>query len=107
MRTIIIILLLTSHSILQGQSSQPVSNQNNTTIQCAELIQWPPLSAEESDPRGNIVSGYREGSIFIYTLNNQVLIQSQYYFDSAFDNAGKPGFSELRQRTMVFTKAFF
>jgi hypothetical protein len=104
MHTKIVILLLAGHSILQGQSSVPAGNQQNGPIQCVELSQWPQVSAEESNPGGTVVTGIRESTTLIYTYYNQVLIRSGYYFDSAFDNAGRPAFTELRHRTMVFTK---
>jgi hypothetical protein len=104
MRTKITILLLASHSIAQGQSSLPVSNQQNATIQCVAVTQLPPVSVKEQDSSGKIISGYTEGTTFIYTCNRQVLIQTWYQFDSAFDKAGKPTFGQQRYRSFVFTK---
>jgi hypothetical protein len=110
MRTKIITLLLACHGIVQGQSSRPAATNTreqsgpNWPIQCVELRQQPAVYVEETDPRGKTVKGYRDSTTFIYTRNNQVLVQSWYQVDSAFDDKGRPGFSQLRQRSLVFTK---
>jgi hypothetical protein len=110
LRTKIIILLLAGHGALQAQNSQPAASnteqrsEQNWPIQCVELTQLPQLSVKEQDTSGNVVFGYTEGSTFIYTFNRQVLIQSWYQVDSAFDKAGKPAYSKQRYRSFVFTK---
>jgi hypothetical protein len=99
-----ILLLLASHSILQGQGSQPVSDKNSVAIQCVQVSQSIPLVTAEA--QGFTTMRHSAGSAFIYTYNNQVLIQSDYYFDSAYSKKGKPNFNfnALRHYTLVFTK---
>lgn len=110
LRTKIIILLLAGQGALHAQNSQPaasnteVRSEQNWPIQCVELSQLPQLSVKEYDQSGNIVSKCTEGSTFIYTFNKQVLIKAWYQFESAFDKAAKPAFSQQRYRSFVFTK---
>jgi hypothetical protein len=104
LRTKIIILLLAGHGALQAQNSQPVSSQPKPAIQCVELTQLPQLSVKEQETSGNVVFRYTEGATFIYTCNKQVLIKAWYQFESAFDKAGKPAYSQQRYRSFVFTK---
>ncbi len=104
MRIKLITLLLAGYSSLPAQSSLAPGSQPQSPVQCVELVQLPQQYIKEQDPEGNVVSGYREGSTFIYTFNRQVLIQAWYQVDSAFDKAEKPAYSQQRYRNFVFTK---
>jgi hypothetical protein len=104
LRIKIIILLLAGYSSLPAQNSLTPRSQPQSPVQCVELVQLPQPYTKEQDREGNVVSGYREGSTFIYTFNRQVLIQTWYQVDSAFDKAGKPAYSRQRYRSFVFTK---
>jgi hypothetical protein len=81
---------------------QPVNKQPASSIHCVQIRQLFPVNKLEG--KRSIFMHHDTGYAYIYTYKNQMIIQSTYHFDSAFDEKMEPAYRALKYTTLVFTK---